>query len=301
MDKAGNVSSSASDVITYDSIPPSVTSVVIADGAAYTNRLITVVKATATDASPIVRMRYSADGATWSAWSGYTTANVNRDLSADGGGSAQGRKLQYVQVMDAAGQVSGKAFDSIVYDSIAPVVSTVSINAGANLTNTLNVNVNSVGSDAGSGLDVIQALKQQPQLKVLMLTISEKDEDLMAAIEAGADGYLLKGTEPEALVQAIREVAAGQAVLSPDITAKVMKAAASSWSSDPGVSLSPREQEVLTELARGATTAEIAVTLVISTSTVKTHIHHILEKLDAANRTEAVARATTLGLIDPRS
>jgi len=153
----------------------------------------------------------------------------------------------------------------------------------------------------GSGLDVIQALKQQPQLKVLMLTISEKDEDLMAAIEAGADGYLLKGTEPEALVQAIREVAAGQAVLSPDITAKVMKAAASSWSSDPGVSLSPREQEVLTELARGATTAEIAVTLVISTSTVKTHIHHILEKLDAANRTEAVARATTLGLIDPRS
>jgi DNA-binding NarL/FixJ family response regulator len=57
----------------------------------------------------------------------------------------------------------------------------------------------------------------------------------------------------------------------------------------------------LTELAQGATTAEIAATLVVSTSTVKTHVHHILEKLEAANRTEAVARATALGLINPRS
>lgn len=152
----------------------------------------------------------------------------------------------------------------------------------------------------GSGLDVIRALKQQPALQVLMLTISEKDEDLMTAIEAGADGYMLKATEPAALAQAIRQVAAGQAILSPKITAKVMKAAASTWSGDSEVSLSPREQEVLTELALGATTAEIAATLVISTSTVKTHVHHILDKLEAANRTEAVARATALGLINPR-
>jgi DNA-binding NarL/FixJ family response regulator len=153
----------------------------------------------------------------------------------------------------------------------------------------------------GSGLEVIRNLKEQPTLKVLMLTISEKDEDLMAAIQAGADGYMLKGTEPEGLIQAIRQVAAGQAVLSPQITAKVMKAAADAQTGDPQISLSPREQEVLTELAGGATTAEIAVRLVISTSTVKTHVHHILEKLEAANRTEAVARATALGLINPRS
>jgi len=151
---------------------------------------------------------------------------------------------------------------------------------------------------AGGGVEVIQALKQISGLHVLMLTISEKDEDLMAAIEAGADGYLLKSAEPDELCQAIRQVASGLSVLSPKITAKVMRTAAGSWSQQTKAILSPREQEVLTELAQGATTAEIAATLIISTNTVKTHIHHILEKLEAANRAEAVSRATTMGLLN---
>ncbi len=151
------------------------------------------------------------------------------------------------------------------------------------------------------GIDVVQALKQRPGVHVVMLTISEKDEDLMAAIEAGADGYLLKGTEPEALCQAIRQVAAGQSILAPEITAKVMQVAARSWSQPPQATLSPRELQVLAELAQGATTADIAATLIISESTVKTHIRHILEKLGAANRTEAVARATAMGLLDANS
>jgi DNA-binding NarL/FixJ family response regulator len=151
---------------------------------------------------------------------------------------------------------------------------------------------------AGGGVEVVQALKQISGLHVLMLTISEKDEDLMAAIEAGADGYLLKSAEPDELCQAVRQVASGLSVLSPKITAKVMRTAAASWSQQAQIILSQREQEVLTELAQGATTAEIAATLIISTNTVKTHIRHILEKLEAANRAEAVSRATTMGLLN---
>jgi DNA-binding NarL/FixJ family response regulator len=161
-----------------------------------------------------------------------------------------------------------------------------------------NVVLLDVHMPKGGGVNVVHTLKQIPGVHVLMLTISEKDEDLMAAIEAGADGYLLKSAEPEVLCKAIQQVATGQSVLSPEITAKVMQVAARSWSSQPQVSLSPREREVLAELAQGATTAQIAATLVIAESTVKTHVHHILEKLDAANRTEAVARATAMGLLN---
>lgn len=149
----------------------------------------------------------------------------------------------------------------------------------------------------GGGVNVIQTLKQNTDCVVIMLTVSEKDDDLLAAIEAGADGYLLKGTEPDDLCHAIRQVMAGQSILSPEITARVMRAAARGWSRPTPVSLSPREQQVLAKLATGATTAAIAESLVIAESTVKTHIRNILKKLDAANRTEAVARATSLGLL----
>ena len=133
--------------------------------------------------------------------------------------------------------------------------------------------------------------------RVLMLTISERSEDLMAALAAGADGYLLKNTEPDELAQAIRRVAQGQAILAPEITGQVVQAAVRAVHGEPKVSLSRREREVLAALARGATTAEIAAALVISESTVKTHVRHILEKLEAGNRTEAVARAAELGLL----
>lgn len=153
----------------------------------------------------------------------------------------------------------------------------------------------------GGGVEAVRGLKQNPGLRVLMLTISEKDEDLLAAIEAGADGYLLKGAEPEELCRAIRQVAAGQSVLSPEVTAKVMHHATRSWNRQPEVNLSPREREVLAQLAKGATTVEIAATLIISQNTVKTHVRHILEKLGVSNRTEAISRATAMGLLDAKS
>jgi len=152
----------------------------------------------------------------------------------------------------------------------------------------------------GGGLAVVGALKDSGA-RVLMLTVSDKDEDLMEAIATGADGYLLKSAEPEELCWAIRQVVAGGAVLSPEVTAAVMQAAARGQDHQPAVSLSPRERQVLAELARGATTTQIAQALVLSPSTVKTHVAHILEKLDAANRAEAVGRAAALGLIEPQA
>jgi DNA-binding NarL/FixJ family response regulator len=149
----------------------------------------------------------------------------------------------------------------------------------------------------GNGLEALQTIKKETKARVLMLTISNKDEDLFGALAAGADGYLLKSAEPEQLCQAIRQVAAGQGVLSPEITSQVMQAAASSQNRQSTTILSRREREVLVQLARGATTTEIAAALVISTNTVKTHIRRILKKLDVANRAEAVARASAMGLI----
>ena len=131
------------------------------------------------------------------------------------------------------------------------------------------------------------------------MTISDSDSDLLGALAAGADGYLLKNADLEQLSQAIWRVMAGQGSLSPEITARVMEAAARSHSQPSKVSLSRREREVLEQLAQGATTAEIAANFVISQNTVKTHVRRIMQKLDASNRAEAVARASSLGLISP--
>lgn len=151
----------------------------------------------------------------------------------------------------------------------------------------------------GGGIEAVRALKQTCRARILMLTISDKDDDLLGALAAGADGYLLKTAEPDQLCRAIRQAAAGQGALSPEVTSRVIRAAAVQGQGQ-ATSLSPRESEVLAQLARGATTAEIAATLVISENTVKTHVKRILDKLEASNRAEAVARATALGLLSGR-
>jgi len=149
----------------------------------------------------------------------------------------------------------------------------------------------------GGGIDAVRVLKQTTASGVLMLSISDKDRDLMGALDAGADGYLLKSAEPEELCRAIRHIASGYGVLAPELTAKVMQTAARGRHSS--VSLSAREREVLNHLAAGETTSQIAAALFISENTVKTHVRRILKKLDVANRTEAVAHAAVLGLISP--
>jgi DNA-binding NarL/FixJ family response regulator len=152
-----------------------------------------------------------------------------------------------------------------------------------------------------SGVDVVRALRsssQQDQCRVIMLTISKSEEDLLGAISAGADGYLLKNAEPDELRRAITLVYQGMSVLSPQVTRQVLRAAMTSELNRAAESgLSSREMEVLECLSQGKTTTQIAGELFISENTVKTHVRHILEKLEASNRAEAVSKATLMGLI----
>lgn len=147
-----------------------------------------------------------------------------------------------------------------------------------------------------TGVDAVKAIrKNNIQCKILMLTISKNEEDLFGAISAGADGYLLKNAEPEDLKKAIILVNEGMSVLSPQVTRHVLKKVTAERSTDN--ELSHRELEVLDCLAQGMTTFQIGSVLFISENTVKTHVRHILEKLEAANRAEAVHKALQIGLL----
>lgn len=149
-----------------------------------------------------------------------------------------------------------------------------------------------------SGVETLRALREAGEnASVLMLTVSQEESDLVGAIMAGASGYLLKNAEPETLRRTLLDVAAGKSALSPEMTALVFKVMRRSPSGRPQDLLSGRELEVLRCLARGQTTALIAAELYISENTVKTHIRHILEKMEVNNRAEAVAKASYLGLL----
>lgn len=148
-----------------------------------------------------------------------------------------------------------------------------------------------------SGVETLNAMKKKElNFPVLMLTISQHEEDLIGAIHAGANGYLLKNTEPETLRQTIKQVVAGKSVLAPEITEQVFRLVRSGQLETASV-LTEREVEVLQYLAQGLTTAQTGSKMFISENTVKTHIRHILAKLEVSNRAEAVAKATQLGLI----
>jgi DNA-binding NarL/FixJ family response regulator len=153
-------------------------------------------------------------------------------------------------------------------------------------------------------MDGIAALREirarKLAVKVLMLTISQNDADLLEAIRAGADGYLLKSTEPEDLRRSLVRVAEGQGALSPEVTSTVMRALSRFSIEEPANLLSDRELEVLDCMFEGLTTMQIGSRLFISENTVKTHVRHIFEKLDVSNRAEAVGKAMQMGLIKKR-
>jgi DNA-binding NarL/FixJ family response regulator len=167
-----------------------------------------------------------------------------------------------------------------------------------NLPDVLLLDVNMPGMD---GVEVVRLLRDLPkhqQPHILMLTISKSEDDLLGAISAGADGYLLKNAEPEELRKAILLVHQGMSVLSPQVTRQVLRAAmAGDQSRLTESGLSSREMEVLECLAQGKTTSQIASELYVSENTIKTHVRHILEKLGASNRAEAVSKANQMGLI----
>ncbi len=148
------------------------------------------------------------------------------------------------------------------------------------------------------GIATIRALrKAHSEVKILMLTISQREDDLIGAITAGASGYILKNTDPDVLRRTIMDVVEGNSVLAPELAGQVFKLLRRSQAGRTEPLLSDRELEVLHCLARGLTTSLIAGELYISENTVKTHIRHIMEKMEVSNRTEAVAKGATLGLL----
>ena len=156
----------------------------------------------------------------------------------------------------------------------------------------LDINMPGMG-----GVEALTALRKKGvETPVLMLTISQHEEDLIGAIRAGANGYLLKNAEPEILQQTIKQVIAGKSVLAPEVTEQVFRMVRSRQKGSANL-LTERESEVLRFLSRGLTTAQTGSEMFISENTVKTHVRHILEKLEVSNRAEAVAKATQLGLI----
>jgi len=135
-------------------------------------------------------------------------------------------------------------------------------------------------------------LAADDRIRVLILTTYETDASILPAIEAGAQGYLLKAAPEEEILEGIRSVAAGGMALSPSIAARLVRGAAA-----PPTALSPREREVLALVAAGRSNPEIAAALHLGEATVKTHLQHVFGKLEVADRTRAVTRAMELGIL----
>ena len=154
--------------------------------------------------------------------------------------------------------------------------------------------------------DGIQAARQLADLpsRILMLTTFDIDEYVYAAMKAGASGFLLKDTPPESLVEAIRAAARGDALLAPAITRRlveefVRRPAPGTATPDALTALTPRERDVLAEMARGHSNSEIATHMFLSEATVKTHVTRILTKLHLRDRAQAVVLAYECGLVRP--
>ncbi len=150
----------------------------------------------------------------------------------------------------------------------------------------------------------ISALAIDPAPRVVILTTYDLDEYVFDALAVGASGFLLKDVPPEDLVRAVRVTANGDALLAPSVTRRLVEAFAkrpvvSKESSRRLASLTDRETEVLRLLARGLSNAEIAGTLFLGESTVKTHVGHVLDKLEARDRVQAVIFAYEAGLVQP--
>ena len=155
-----------------------------------------------------------------------------------------------------------------------------------------------------SGLEATSVLQTElPSIQVLVLTISESEADLFAAMSCGAKGYILKNTGAEELVRAVLQIAEGGVIVSPAMATKLLgELAQVSLAEQQPASIkgiSPRETEVLQMLSEGASNSQIAAGLIISENTVKTHLRNIMDKLHLANRSQAAAYAVRAGLQPP--
>ena len=158
-----------------------------------------------------------------------------------------------------------------------------------------------------TGVAALPALKAAcPEARILMLTVSEDEDDLAAALKAGASGYLLKTIDGAELSVAIRRAIAGDSVIAPEMTSKLVAAFRQSQAAAPAPQamaeaaageLSPRETEILREIGSGGSNKEIARRLGIAESTVKVHVQHLLRKLDVSSRVHLAVIAKDRGLV----
>ncbi len=160
------------------------------------------------------------------------------------------------------------------------------------------------------GVDAIRSLQEAaPAARIIMLTVSEDEQDLAAALRAGASGYLLKTIEGDLLAESIRRAMRGESVVAPEMTGKLIAAYRQAASAAPVPplpatpaatvmdQLSAREQDILRGIARGESNKEIARALGIAETTVKIHVQHVLRKLNVSSRVHAAVIATNHGLI----
>ena len=131
--------------------------------------------------------------------------------------------------------------------------------------------------------------KAQPKVKVLMLTVSESEDDAYSALEGGAQGYVLKGVSGPELIQAIRTVAKGETFITPVLATRLLSNFRKHQTEQRGVDLTHREEQIIREVANGLTNREVAVKLGLSEKTVKYYMTNVIQKLHARNRVEAVA------------
>jgi DNA-binding NarL/FixJ family response regulator len=160
-----------------------------------------------------------------------------------------------------------------------------------------------------SGIDVTRAVKaQRPEVEILIFTIFDEEEKVLEAVQAGASGYLLKGTPAEKMIEAIKEVSAGGTVIQPNLARRLLKHFRVGESTpvppvtplpgEPeGKKLSARETEILQLIAKGVSNTEAASALSLSKATIRTHLEHIYRKLEVTNRVEAVTEGLRKGLI----
>jgi DNA-binding NarL/FixJ family response regulator len=152
------------------------------------------------------------------------------------------------------------------------------------------------------GITATRRLRQRPDPpEVIVLTTFDADEHILRALRAGASGFLLKDTPPPQIVDAVRRVAAGDPILSPRVTRRLMdraavQAGAFQRARDALAALSPREHEVVLAITRGRSNAEIATELFMTVATVKAHVSHILTKLSLENRTQIALLGHDAGL-----
>jgi DNA-binding NarL/FixJ family response regulator len=162
-----------------------------------------------------------------------------------------------------------------------------------------------------NGVEGVRAIRQAGfDTKIVMLTVSEDDDDLFESIKAGANGYLLKNVRPEQLFDDLRGLMRGEAPIAPGIAGKLLEALrlgparirpVSGAQVSEGTQLTRREAEVLGLVANGLSNKEIANRLVITEGTVKNHVHNALEKLHLSNRVQAAAFAVRQGFLPPDS